>query len=75
LPACATSTTARRGADAATRLWQQLDGFDTRYKPAYYEDTDLAFRVRAHGLRVLVQPASRVIHDEGTSNGTDTGSG
>ena len=56
-------------------LWQQLDGFDTRYKPAYYEDTDLAFRVRAQGLRVLVQPASRVIHDEGTSNGTDTGSG
>lgn len=56
-------------------LWQQLGGFDTRYKPAYYEDTDLAFRVRAQGLRVLVQPASRVIHDEGTSNGTDTGSG
>ncbi|WP_343651676.1 glycosyltransferase [Stenotrophomonas sp.] len=56
-------------------LWQQLGGFDTRYKPAYYEDTDLAFRVRAHGLRVLVQPASRVVHDEGTSNGTDTGSG
>ncbi|MGE9115885.1 hypothetical protein, partial [Escherichia coli] len=24
---------------------------------------------------MLVQPASRVIHDEGTSNGTDTGSG
>ncbi|HAL22429.1 MAG TPA: glycosyl transferase [Stenotrophomonas sp.] len=56
-------------------LWQQLGGFDTRYKPAYYEDTDLAFRVRAQGLRVLVQPASRVVHDEGTSNGTDTGSG
>lgn len=56
-------------------LWRQLGGFDTRYKPAYYEDTDLAFRVRAQGLRVLVQPASRVIHDEGTSNGTDTGSG
>ncbi|WP_313139995.1 glycosyltransferase [Stenotrophomonas sp.] len=56
-------------------LWQQLGGFDTRYKPAYYEDTDLAFSVRAQGLRVLVQPASRVVHDEGTSNGTDTGSG
>ncbi|WP_369040558.1 glycosyltransferase [Stenotrophomonas maltophilia] len=56
-------------------LWQQLGGFDTRYKPAYYEDTDLAFRVRAQGLRVLVQPASRVVHDEGTSNGTDTRSG
>ena len=33
-------------------LWRQLGGFDTRYKPAYYEDTDLAFRVRAQGLRV-----------------------
>ncbi|KAF1017632.1 MAG: N-acetylglucosaminyl-diphospho-decaprenol L-rhamnosyltransferase [Stenotrophomonas maltophilia] len=56
-------------------LWQQLGGFDTRYRPAYYEDTDLAFSVRAAGRRVLVQPASRVVHDEGTSNGTDTGSG
>lgn len=56
-------------------LWDQLGGFDTRYRPAYYEDTDLAFRVRATGLRTLVQPASRVIHDEGTSNGTDTRTG
>ncbi|MGH8038490.1 MAG: glycosyltransferase [Stenotrophomonas sp.] len=56
-------------------LWDQLGGFDTRYRPAYYEDTDLAFAVRASGHRVLVQPASRVVHDEGTSNGTDTQSG
>jgi len=56
-------------------LWDQLGGLDTRYRPAYYEDTDLAFAVRAAGYRVLVQPASRVVHDEGTSNGTDTGSG
>ena len=56
-------------------LFNELGGFDTRYAPAYYEDTDLAFRVRASGRRVLVQPASRVVHDEGTSNGTDTGSG
>ncbi|WP_314106294.1 glycosyltransferase [uncultured Stenotrophomonas sp.] len=56
-------------------LWDQLGGLDTRYRPAYYEDTDLAFAVRAAGHRVLVQPASRVVHDEGTSNGTDTGSG
>ncbi|MBN6152414.1 glycosyltransferase [Xanthomonas sp. AmX2] len=52
-----------------------LGGFDTRYAPAYYEDTDLAFAVRAGGLRTLVQPSSQVVHDEGTSNGTDTGSG
>lgn len=56
-------------------VWDALGGFDERYKPAYYEDTDLAFAVRAAGHRVLVQPASRVVHDEGTSNGTDTGSG
>ena len=56
-------------------LFAGLGGFDTRYAPAYYEDTDLAFQVRASGRRVLVQPASRVVHDEGTSNGTDTNSG
>ena len=56
-------------------LFESLGGLDTRYKPAYYEDTDLAFQVRAAGRRVLVQPASRVLHDEGTSNGTDTNSG
>jgi GT2 family glycosyltransferase/glycosyltransferase involved in cell wall biosynthesis len=56
-------------------LLKQLGGLDTRYAPAYYEDTDLAFAVRAAGHRTRVQPASLVVHDEGTSNGTDTGSG
>ena len=28
-------------------LFAQLGGFDSRYAPAYYEDTDLAFAVRA----------------------------
>ncbi|MCA7024257.1 MULTISPECIES: glycosyltransferase [Stenotrophomonas] len=56
-------------------LFEQLGGLDARYAPAYYEDTDLAFKVRAAGRRVLVQPGSRVVHEEGTSNGTDTGSG
>ncbi|MBB6338210.1 GT2 family glycosyltransferase [Xanthomonas arboricola] len=56
-------------------LLQTLGGLDRRYMPAYYEDTDLAFAVRAAGYRVLVQPASVVVHDEGTSNGTDTRTG
>ena len=56
-------------------LFAQLGGFDTRYAPAYYEDTDLAFAVRASGKRVLYQPASRVVHMEGATAGTDTGSG
>ncbi|MFL6593232.1 MAG: glycosyltransferase [Luteimonas sp.] len=56
-------------------LFGRLGGFDTRYAPAYYEDTDLAFAVREAGLRVVYQPAARVVHDEGTSAGTDTGAG
>jgi GT2 family glycosyltransferase/glycosyltransferase involved in cell wall biosynthesis len=56
-------------------LFRDLGGFDTRYAPAYYEDTDLAFAVRARGLRTLYQPASRVVHLEGITSGTDTASG
>ncbi len=53
-------------------LFVALGGFDTRYAPAYYEDTDLAFAVRAAGRRVIYQPAARVIHVEGGTAGTDT---
>ena len=56
-------------------LFLDLGGFDARYAPAYYEDTDLAFAVRAAGRRVLYQPAARVVHDEGATSGTDTGGG
>ncbi len=59
----------------ARALFAQLGGFDLRYAPAYYEDTDLAFQVRAAGLRVLYQPASTVFHFEGITAGTDTASG
>jgi len=56
-------------------LWNQLDGFDPRYSPAYCEDADLAFRIRAAGYRTLYSPHSEVIHHEGRSHGRDTGSG
>ncbi len=56
-------------------LWQQLGGFDTLYKPAYYEDTDIAFEARAAGYKVVYQPASEIFHFEGVSNGTDLESG
>ena len=56
-------------------LFEAVGGFDPRYAPAYYEDTDLAFKVRAAGRRVVYQPSARVVHDEGTTAGTDTGSG
>jgi GT2 family glycosyltransferase/glycosyltransferase involved in cell wall biosynthesis len=56
-------------------LFRSIGGFDQRYAPAYYEDTDLAFAVRALGKRVLYQPRARVVHLEGITSGTDVGSG
>lgn len=56
-------------------LFAQLGGFDLRYAPAYYEDTDLAFAVRKAGHRVVYEPRSLVIHAEGISAGTDLGTG
>jgi GT2 family glycosyltransferase len=50
-------------------------GFDERYAPAYYEDTDLCFAAREAGGQVWYQPASIVIHYEGQSNGTDESTG
>lgn len=56
--------------------WEALGGFDAQtYENAYYEDTDLAFRIREAGKRVVVQPLSRLVHFEGISSGTDTGTG
>ena len=53
-------------------LLDQLGGgFDPLYTPAYYEDTDLAFKVRGAGKKVYVQPAAVVVHYEGISSGTD----
>jgi len=56
-------------------LWERLGGFDERFVPAYYEDTDLAFRIRQAGLRVVYQPLSAIVHFEGVSSGTDITSG
>ena len=56
-------------------FWDEAGGFDDRFAPAYYEDTDLAFEARRRGYRVLYQPLSRVVHLEGISHGTDLNSG
>jgi len=55
--------------------WDEIGGFDERFTPAYFEDTDLAFTVRARGLRTLYAAAAQVIHHEGVSHGTDTAAG
>jgi GT2 family glycosyltransferase/SAM-dependent methyltransferase/glycosyltransferase involved in cell wall biosynthesis len=56
-------------------LFAEMGGFDERYAPAYCEDSDLAFRIRERGLKVLYQPLAVVVHHEGLSHGTDTGAG
>lgn len=56
-------------------LWKNIDGFDVRYAPAYYEDTDLAFEVRKNGYKVVYQPKSIVVHFEGISHGKDLNKG
>jgi GT2 family glycosyltransferase len=56
-------------------LWDEVGGFDDRYAPAYYEDSDLAFEARKRGHKVVYQPLSVVTHFEGASHGTDLKSG
>ena len=67
---CSAASILVRAADFA-----RLGGFDERYAPAYYEDTDLAFRLREAGLRVYYCPRSVVIHQEGAAHGTDPSTG
>jgi GT2 family glycosyltransferase len=56
-------------------LFENLGGFDSRYAPGYYEDADLAFKVRRAGYKVLYQPLSEVVHYEGATGGTDLSAG
>jgi GT2 family glycosyltransferase len=41
-----------------------LDGFDPRYRPAYYEDVDLCVRLWRRGRRVVYEPRMVAIHVE-----------
>lgn len=53
-------------------LWREVGGFSRYLAPAYFEDADLAFKVRKAGKRVVYAPKSVVIHHEGVSHGRDT---
>lgn len=52
-------------------IWEGIEGFSPEFAPAYYEDTDLAFKIRAAGFRTVFAPKSVVIHYEGISHGRD----
>lgn len=59
----------------ARTAWDEVGGFSEGYAPAYYEDTDLAFKLREHGYRTLYCPQATVVHHEGGSHGTSLESG
>lgn len=52
-------------------LFFQVGGFSDEFRPAYYEDTDLCFKVRAQGHRVVYQPLSEVVHYESITAGNE----
>lgn len=56
-------------------VFRELGGLSADFAPAYYEDVDLCFRLRAAGYRVLYQPDSVVVHFEGGTSGTDVSAG
>lgn len=58
-----------------TALWQQVEGLSRELEPMYFEDTDLAFKVRAAGFTTWFIPSSVVFHFEGMTSGTDTSKG
>lgn len=56
-----------------TKKWLQLDGFDERFYPAYWEDTDVSFRARKQGWKILFCAEAVVHHQHETSNVTAFG--
>ena len=54
------------------KKFREFGGFDADLAPAYCEDWDLAFRLRARGLRVIYNPKAVIIHHlSATSNRVD----
>jgi O-antigen biosynthesis protein len=50
-------------------LFQDLGGFNYRYDPAYYEDSDLCLRVKLRGKSTLLVGGATCIHIENATTG------
>jgi FkbM family methyltransferase len=48
-------------------VWEAVGEFSEEFCPAYFEDTDLAFKTRAIGKKVVYAPQSVVYHVDGLS--------
>lgn len=59
------------GAALAIRrdTWNTLGGLDEQFFPAYYEDAELCWRAREHGLRVVYEPSAVAVHHEAVALG------
>ena len=55
-----------------TRLWNELNGFDPIYAPAYYEETDYCMRLWQKGFRVVYEPFAVIDHFEFGSSESST---
>jgi GT2 family glycosyltransferase len=47
--------------------FESVGGFDEAYRPAYFEDVDLCFRLASAGMTVFFTPAARATHASGGS--------
>jgi len=49
------------------KLFKSIGGFDSGYRPAYFEELDYCLKIRRSGWRVVVNPKSIARHFEGAS--------
>lgn len=56
-------------------VWKEVGGLSAELEPMYFEDTDLAFKVRDAGYATWFVPSSIVYHFEGATSGTDVTTG
>jgi len=50
------------------KKWIELNGFDTDFYPAYWEDIDISYRARKKGWEVLFEPKAIVHHKHESTN-------
>ena len=51
------------------KVFDEMNGFDTIFVPAYFEDPDLGLRMQKAGYKNYVCPLSKVLHQEMASYG------
>lgn len=50
------------------KIWQEMGGMDTLFRPAYWEDIEICYRAQKRGYKVIFEPNSVVEHHHETTN-------